>query len=827
VLKKMLGKLAGDQGSEPRIELQGSVKGLTPVFFDWDDSAGSVRVLAGPPAAPTCVIDLVSKTHRIVYGDGVLGDRLEIDGEPLRIPFGRGKEVKAKLAAAAIRTALGPPSWPEDRVALAVEFEQPDPVVMAWLRAWLEPDEVILALLATGDTVAIDSQWVQRKVDCGRWFLVTERRMVLLGVSPFGEAQVEELPAGPIACETVTGRTHRRVTGSGFEFKSTLLNQSRFDAIAPIGPLSPGSRLKRASSIRMSRSVASSGKVEADGPAARLLGLAMDRFSTASDAASSCYLAGFAEQTDDWTAKVAEAISTLDTSAMEEWVVAWDPPARVSTRLARAMAEHKAEADAICVLLQACLESARKVGAGSPETIGLEIEYCEQQLLAGESSRAVELASATLASLPPIEQADILSGSESDLERHFWLRTAKVRLLDVVANGDEGPGVQKSRLEACRSAPLDAARLRAAIESGKATNDDRLLRVHELLAPGGLGSRTEATTSRRDQPLSEAELELVRHDLARRKGLLSSLYGAIATVDPPDASTLRDYAERASSERYPMLFEALAEGASLLGAPIPAAYVARGQCRLAAVAHERPDRFVLVGGDHLDETSPHRLDRAELRFLIGTQLADLRFGHARATASQLREGALSKAASAASMLPFLSSIPVVGGVASRMGSVASFVQDVRTSPSAAIASRSGGGKKALIGGLLASATAMGAAHVMQRQASAETGRQEIRGELGVRTEDLLAEHRVFQLTSDRFGLLLSGCPRAAIRAMFLTRSDLLPELEEADRTGIASRLLRTDAEGRLVHPHLSVRVAALLGFYLSDDYRSLSGQLSP
>ena len=71
------------------------------------------------------------------------------------------------------------------------------------------------------------------------------------------------------------------------------------------------------------------------------------------------------------------------------------------------------------------------------------------------------------------------------------------------------------------------------------------------------------------------------------------------------------------------------------------------------------------------------------------------------------------------------------------------------------------------------------------------------------------------------------CPDAAIRAMFLTRSDLLPELEEADRTGIASRLLRTDAEGRLVHPHLSVRVAALLGFYLSDDYRSLSGQLSP
>ena len=63
--------------------------------------------------------------------------------------------------------------------------------------------------------------------------------------------------------------------------------------------------------------------------------------------------------------------------------------------------------------------------------------------------------------------------------------------------------------------------------------------------------------------------------------------------------------------------------------------------------------------------------------------------------------------------------------------------------------------------------------------------------------------------------------------MFLTRSDLVDELAEANRRGLAACLLRTDGNGRLVHPYLVVRVAALLGFYLSEDYRTLATAAAP
>jgi hypothetical protein len=38
-------------------------------------------------------------------------------------------------------------------------------------------------------------------------------------------------------------------------------------------------------------------------------------------------------------------------------------------------------------------------------------------------------------------------------------------------------------------------------------------------------------------------------------------------------------------------------------------------------------------------------------------------------------------------------------------------------------------------------------------------------------------------------------------------------------------ITRRDAEGRLTHPNLAVRAAALLAFYLSDDYARLRDEV--
>jgi hypothetical protein len=54
--------------------------------------------------------------------------------------------------------------------------------------------------------------------------------------------------------------------------------------------------------------------------------------------------------------------------------------------------------------------------------------------------------------------------------------------------------------------------------------------------------------------------------------------------------------------------------------------------------------------------------------------------------------------------------------------------------------------------------------------------------------------------------------------MMLVRGDYQEEVAVAEREGIDVVLARRKADGKMVHQDLAVRVAALLSFYLSDDW---------
>jgi hypothetical protein len=63
--------------------------------------------------------------------------------------------------------------------------------------------------------------------------------------------------------------------------------------------------------------------------------------------------------------------------------------------------------------------------------------------------------------------------------------------------------------------------------------------------------------------------------------------------------------------------------------------------------------------------------------------------------------------------------------------------------------------------------------------------------------------------------------------MFLLHSRLQPELLVAERAGLHGCLARKGSDGNLVLPDLTVRVAALITFYLSKDYTCLRERLAP
>lgn len=102
-----------------------------------------------------------------------------------------------------------------------------------------------------------------------------------------------------------------------------------------------------------------------------------------------------------------------------------------------------------------------------------------------------------------------------------------------------------------------------------------------------------------------------------------------------------------------------ADASFVLGTPVPEIFISRGDQAVGLRAFESKPPFILVGSKHLDAESPMYLRPLEMRFGITAELAHLRYKHTRATAAEVREGALDKSLAAlgfaVSLLPFAAS----------------------------------------------------------------------------------------------------------------------------------------------------------------------------
>jgi len=93
--------------------------------------------------------------------------------------------------------------------------------------------------------------------------------------------------------------------------------------------------------------------------------------------------------------------------------------------------------------------------------------------------------------------------------------------------------------------------------------------------------------------------------------------------------------------------------------------------------------------------------------------------------------------------------------------------------------------------------------------------------LGSRNEELIAAHRLVQLSADRAGLVAAGDLSAALRAMLLTRADYRELLDAAAHAGLW-RALAERRHTSSAFADLVVRVRALVAFYLSHDFDAVA-----
>ena len=329
--------------------------------------------------------------------------------------------------------------------------------------------------------------------------------------------------------------------------------------------------------------------------------------------------------------------------------------------------------------------------------------------------------------------------------------------------------------------------------------DERDLQLRAVLAPHGLSASPQLPLAV-GSPLSRELIDnTLTHPAARGQGsLVATVQKLIAQSPEPDHAALSDYCEALDTREHPEARRALDAARLAFSLKALHAYVSRGQKSIGLRGYEAKVPYLLLGKGHLDPSSPFRMSEAELFFAIGSEALHLKLGQARLTSSDVWAGAFAHTRGGVELL--LGFLPLVKGLP-LAASATKFLDKIP--------------EPALRRGL----------EVLTRFEQGQKKKPPL--ELGAPSialshinEELVAAHRLMQMSADRAGLALSGDLRASLRALLMVRPDTARLLDGMVDRDLLSVLLDCDAEAAL-RADLIVRIAALLEFYLSPDYLTL------
>jgi hypothetical protein len=495
--------------------------------------------------------------------------------------------------------------------------------------------------------------------------------------------------------------------------------------------------------------------------------------------------------TDDILQKLAEE-PALD-EALRRWWERWrlgpEQGLLVVERLRRAGGDLARAALGLHATIRDAVRSVSKRPMVGP----VDVSFAEHQLEVGDVEGARALMESLVAELPAADVLDVVSRDDDD---QAAIRERLLELLSQVRGTEAAPDVP-TLVELAHLAPFDRERVAALARHGAPGLAERARTVGALLAPGGLAPSDEraggeAGARSPAPPLAEADIEDgLRHPATRRRGVVERLQTLIAEVDVPDHGALQDYCERLSprSETHAVV----ADVCVTLGAPAVTTFVSRGERSVGVRVYEGSPPFLIIGGEHLDPASSQLLSPSELRFAVGAEILHLRLGHARITSSEVWAGALETGKTTLDVV--FSVLPAfkIAKWAERVQSVAAHVPE------------------RAVGRLLGQTTKW----------LGSRRRPESSGAVDAGTEALIEAHRMMQLSADRAGLVLGGDLAGAVRAMFKLRPVYHAELSVAERIGLGEALARRHPTGERRLPDLAIRVGALIGFYLTEDYARL------
>lgn len=741
-----------------------------------------------------CLIPL-GDCAKVGYVRGRFRPALRIDDRSFTVPLAQRSAVERAIARARIGRD---DHQPGEDVLPGPGVERPGEVERAWLGAAREPGELVLAWVRSVTQTPIASD--HNVGLTGRWrLLVTDRRVALVALSFLGDVIVRDVPREGVPDGALTtGRLAITVGEMDLVFHRSSADVARAAIeLARLAP--PRRRLEAARRAWLTHRAEHL-------PLVRAL---LDDAAAAGDplAAIAALLVGAdSEQPPATRVDLGETLRRLaqedaDADALARLAASWGFSRLATRALLEDLRSHGIQSEPWALRLHRELHDAPPESTRDVVRSTLaDLELAEHSLTADARPLAVEVLETRLAELPSETLDELLPPRDADLTAGAGGPALRSRVFELLARARGTPDRPdlRSVTELARLHPLVGDRVRdlSAVASGELR--ERALAVSAALEPGGLAARAASGDGLPPRPLGDRLLDgILRHPATRRDSpFLARLQTLLASVPVPDVSLLRDFCEQVTAPPYDAAVRAFADAKQVLGLGDLLAYVSRGAKGVGVRAHEGRPSFVLIGGQHLT-AGEFELSEVELRFALGAELAHLRFGHSRVTSSDLWTGALDKGKQGVELA--LGLVPVLRGwaLADKAMRVTSRVP------------------------IPAVQRMVDAAQQLQRRVLLSTLRAPATGQddgLSLLNETLVVAHRMMQLTADRAGLVIAGDVQASLRAMFLLRRDYREELTVVERRGLAAVLGQRAEDGHIAYQDLAIRVAALLAFYLSDEY---------
>jgi hypothetical protein len=653
-------------------------------------------------------------------------------------------------------------------------------------------------------------------------FVLTSQRAGLVAISPVGDVRFDALPPG--ASMTVTsslaalGRAH--VQAGPLTWRTTWRNREDHETLAPLVALPAAERLLAFAAVcwRASKGTGAA-RAEARGVLA-LPSIATHPLAALARAVVLADEPAPGEQAD--AGRIERALRELrrraaDSSVLADWADTWRLPDAARVSLLERLLASAEDAEAVRWALPFHRRLHQRLLAGAREPLAqaaIDLELAEHLHRAGAHDEMTALLQARLAALPAPELGDLVPPAPSPGGAPEGGRTVRARMHALlVAARPQEPAPLRALAMLEPLVPTHVARL-AELATGEVAA--RAREVHRVLLPGGLEAPGDAPVDVPvDVPAPVVHAlppgivnQVIEHPSTRRGGVLAGLQNLLARVERPDRTVLTSYCERLDSGRHQAALTALRDSAMALGVPGIDGYLSRGDKSIGARAYEGRPPFLLLGVSHLEPGDALGMTPTELRFLIGAEVAHLRFGHTRLTSEDVWNGAWQTGRSGLDLL--FTTLPVLRGI--RLVDRIQDLLDLYRIP--------------VVGKVLE----RGMNKVFEKRRARLLESPEA-VHIAPAYEDLLAAHRAMQLTADRAGLLLCGDLRSAIGSIFRSRAEYRAELPIAEHFGLAEALTRSDQRGEILFQDLAIRIAALIAFYLSPECReaerALRGEVAP